>query len=458
MNFFRKLSVIAVPLFFLSVIAQAQARKAVADKIIAVVGDKIILQSEITNSVNDYQREEHTVPANARCIFTQQALLSKVLMLQAEKDSVRVSEEEIDAELDMRFRFWEKKFGGKEAIADISGKSIFQLRTELREAVREKMLAEAMQRKIIKNVKITPAEVKAFFDRIPIDSLPLYESELEIGQIISYPAASGDMEKYVINEMLHYKKQVESKLTSFSQLASKVSEDKNSAERGGLYDINRNDESWDNAIRAAVFRLKEGEVSVPVRSKQGFYLIQLQEKSGDDAIVRVIVRIPTVTETEIKNGIARLDTVRAKIIAGTISFNEAAKKYSEDKASKYDGPFILNYDRAPRVTIDQLDREMVAVLKNMQAGDLSQPVTFTGEEGRKGVRIVYLRWRSTPHRMNLADDYSKIAQLAMEEKKSVTLEKWMKSIIQTCYITIDEETTADCPQVQPFASNDKKGF
>ena len=193
-----------------------------------------------------------------------------------------------------------------------------------------------MQHKIVSNVRITPSEVKDFFDKIPKDSLPFFESELEVGQIIVYPKASREIEQYIVSEMNNYKKQIESKISTFEQLARRYSEDPGSKDRGGAYQINRNDKaSWDPVFLSTAFRLKEGEISAPVKSEKfGYFLIQMVERRGDDADVRMILRIPPVTEEEINQGISKLDTVRSKLIAGTIGFNEAALKYSDDECRK----------------------------------------------------------------------------------------------------------------------------
>jgi peptidyl-prolyl cis-trans isomerase SurA len=438
--------------------ATAQPKKAVADKIVAIVGDRIILYSDIKNSILDIQRQGGNIPDSAECLLMQQALVSKVLMLQAEKDSLPVTDEEVEAELEQRIRYFINQVGTQEALEEMAGKTVYQIKDDARESVRERKLADAMQRKIVENVRITPVEVKAFYEKIPKDSLPFYESELEIGQIVLFPKASRDLEQYIIGEMNNYKKQIETKLTTFSQLATQVSEDPGSKERGGLYEINRNEKTWDPIFMSTAFRLKEGEVSSPVKSKFGYHLITLEQRSGDNAIVRHILRIPPVTEEEINMAVKKLDSVRAKIIAGTVGFNEAATKHSEDESAKFLGPFITDRDGSTYVTIDQLDKEMVAAISKMKIGEISQPVQFTSEQGKKGVRIIFLKSRTEPHRMNLQDDYSKIAQYALEEKKSKALDKWLKSMVPTYYIMVDNLTAAECPQLQKYNTTDAKGF
>lgn len=439
--------------------AQAQPKKIKADGIIAVVGDRIILQSDIKNSIEDAKRQGSTVPEGAECMLMEQAVVSKVLMLQAEKDSLPVSDEDVEAELDQRVRHFINQVGSQQALEEYAGKTVYQIKDDARESVKENKLATAMQQKIVSSVKITPTEVKAFFDRIPKDSLPYFESELEVGQITLIPKASRDLEQYIVAEMNNYKKQIETKVATFEQLAQRYSEDPGSKDRGGRYQINRNEKTWDPAFLSASFRLKNGEISAPVKSEKfGYFLIQMMERRGDDADVRLILRTPPVTDAEINQAKTKLDTVRSKIIAGTIGFNEAATRYSDDEAAKYSGPFLLNRDGSPYVTIDQMDKEMVAMLSKMKVGDFSQPTPFTTEQGKKGVRIVYLKSRSEPHRMNMSDDYSKISQTALEEKKAQALDKWIKAKLPTYYIMIDDDAKTECPKMQRFASADVKAY
>ena len=433
--------------FFLSI---AQTKKIVADKIVGIVGDRIILYSDIKNSISDMQRQGSQLPEDAECLILEQALVSKVLMLQAEKDSLPVTEEEIEAELDQRIRYFINTYGTQEALETVAGKTVYQIKDDARESVKENKLAQSMQRKIVESIKITPTEVKAFFDKIPTDTLPFYESQFEIGQIVVYPKAARDLELYVIDEMNNYKKQVESGLTSFDALAKRVTEDPGSKERGGQYQINRNEKSWDPAFLSGAFRLKDGEISPVIKSKFGYHIIQMVQRNGDDAVVRHILRTPPITETEINASISKLDSIRSKIIAGTTSFPVAAGKYSEDEAAKYSGPFIQSRDGDSYVTIDELDKDVVATLDKLKIGEISQPAPFTDERAKKGVRILFLKSRSEPHRMNFKDDYDKIANFALEEKKNAALQKWIVTKMPTYYIMVDPVTSASCTQLQKW--------
>ncbi len=428
----------------------AQPKKVVADKVTAIVGDRIILLSDIKNSLADIARQGGAVPENGECILTEQAIISKVMMLQAMKDSLPVTDDEVEADLDNRIRTYINQFGSQEALEEVAGKTIYQIKDDARESVKEQKMAQAMQRKIVENVRITPNEVKAYFAKIPKDSLPFYESELELGQIIVYPKAAREVEQYIVAEMNNYKKQIESKVVTFDLLAKRVTEDPGSKERGGQYQINRTEKTWDPIFLSTAFRLKEGEISSPVKSKFGFHIIQMVQRNGDDAVVRHILRIPPVTEDEIQGAKVKLDSVRAKVINGDLTFNEAGTKYSDDESAKYTGPYLTGRDGSTFVTIDQLDKAMVGMLAKMKVGEYSKPVEYESEQGKKGVRIVHLKSRTEPHRMNLTDDYSKISQFALEEKKSKTLDKWLQGNLPTYYVNIDPQTAEECPLLKKF--------
>ena len=437
--------------------ATSQPKKIVADKIAAVVGDRIIMYSDIRNTIADYARQGAEIPQNAECLILDQAVLSKVLMQQAEKDSLPVTDEEVEGDLELRVREFIRMYGTKEAVEELAGKTIYQIKEDARESIREKKLAESMQRKIVENVKITPAVAKVFFDRIPKDSLPFYESELEVGQIVVYPQASRDLEKYVIDELNRYKQQVEAKTASFEQLAKLHSEDPGSKNRGGQYEVNRSDKSWDPAFMAAAFRLKDGEVSPVVKTKFGYHIIQMIQRNGDEANLRHILRIAPITDEETNAAIAKLDSVRSRVIAGTLSFNQAALKYTQDEQAKFAGPFFMGRDGSTYVTIDQLDKDVVNMLGKLKVGEISQPIPFTDEQrGKKGVRIVYLKSRSEPHRMNMKDDYNKIAQIALEEKKAKAMDRWLSTKLPTYYIMVADDYSSSCPNVQKYLS--KKSF
>ena len=427
---------------FICIKSNAQSQKIVADKIIAKVGDKIILKSDIDNAISDYKRQgqDAQLPPNPDCAFLEGQLVQKLLVLQAERDSITVSDDEIDALLDNRIRYFINMYGSQDVLEQIAGQTVYQIKESLRQPFVESQLAEKMRNKILENIKITPTEVKDYYDKIPKDSLPFYESELEIGEIVVYPKANADVEAYITNQLLDIKKQVESGQKKFADLAKIYSQDPGSKDNGGQYSINRNDKNWDPTFLAAAFKLKEGQISPVIHSKFGLHIIQMVSRAGDDAVIRHILIIPSVTNAEIETAKHKLDSVRSKIIAGSLSFNEAVNKYSEDDNTKYSAGRILSPTTgSTSVSIDQLDKDIVVNLKSMKVGDITQPLSYTDERGRTAVRLINFISQTQPHRENLKDDYDRVAQRALAEKKQKALETWFKQHVSAFYIDIDPE-------------------
>ena len=423
-------------LFGHSSIAQT-SNPIVADKIIAIVGDKIILKSEIENSLLDMQRQGIELPPNAACLTLEQTLGVKALVLQAEKDSIPVTDEEIELEIDNRIRYFMQMYGGREQLEQIAGKSLYQLKEDMKSGFRDQKLAMAMRNSIVENVRITPKEVKEYYHSIPVDSLAYYESELEIGQIVIFPKASREAEEYAQEQLNGYKLEIE-KGKDFRTMASLYSEDPGSKDRGGEYEINRQQQGFDPVFMNKAFSLKEGQISAPFKTNFGYHIIQMVSRMGDDAVVRHILRIPQVTQIEINEAMRKLDSVRANLISGTIEFGKAVNEYSNDDASKFTGGMIQGANGG-FLTIDQLDKDMIPILNNLSVGEYSQPAVFASEQGKKGVRVVYLKSKTDAHRENLEDDYSRIADRALEQKKEDALEEWFEKKIKTYHVKIDPE-------------------
>ena len=438
-------------LLFLFTALFAQPKKVLADKIIATVGDKIILRSEIDNSLADMQRQGMTIPDNGKCLLLEQALGIKALVVQAEKDSLPVSDEEVDAEIDNRVRGAINQYGSKDVVEQIIGKTLYQFKQDMKQTFREQKLAQAMRNKIVEDIKITPSEVKAYFETIPKDSLPFYESEIEVGQIVLYPKATRELENYAIDQLKEFKQQVESGSKKFETLAALYTDDPGSKETGGKYEVNRNEKQWEPVFLGKAFSLKEGQISNVFKTKFGYHIIQMVSRLGDDATIRHILKIPQVTSIEIKETKSKLDSIRANLIAGNMKFGEAVSRYSDDENSKFTGGRVADKYGSTYLTFDALDKDLVLMLKNIAVGEYSQPTEFTDERGKKGIRVIQLISRSQPHRENLKDDYNKISQRALEEKKGVILENWFLKKIPSYYINIDNEYKG-CPEMQKWTA------
>lgn len=432
----------------------AQVKPVTADKIIATIGDKIILKSDVDNSISDMERQNIDVPANANCLLLEQALGLKALVLQAEIDSLPVSDEEVDAEIDNKIRYFISRYGSKDIVEQIAGKSIFQLKDDFRQTFREQKLAQSERDKIVADIRITPDEVKKYYDSIPKDSLHFYESQLEIGQIVLYPKPSRDLETYATDQLKEYKKEVEDGSKKFETLASLYTDDPSAKDGGGRMEINRNEKSIDPVFLAKAFSLKDGQVSNVFKNRFGYNIVQMISKNGDDAVIRYILKMPQISSIEVNETKTKMDTIRSKLVAGNIDFGQAVSRYSEDDYSKFTGGRVSARDGSGNtyLTIDQLDKDLVVMLKDLKVGEYSQPTEFMDAQGKKGVRIVDILSKTEPHRENLKDDYDKVAATALEEKKNQALEDWFTKKIPSFYVNIAADYKS-CPEMQKWETN-----
>lgn len=454
---FNMKKIFLLPIFsFIVAVTIAQPSKLVVDKVIAVVGNKLVLKSDVEDRIMDMQRQGVEIPDNAKCYLLQDFMGTKTLVLQAEKDSLPITEEEVETEIDNKIRTYLNQYGGKDELEKIAGKTIYQLKDEMHDPIRDQKLAQAMRNKIIGDTRITPYEVKNYFNKIPTDSLPFYESLVEIGQVVVFPKPNKDAEDYCKEQLASYKEAIEKGKITFKKAAAKYSQEPSAAERYGQMEVNRNQKDIDPTFLSKAFTLKEGQITNPFKTKFGYHILELVSRNGDDALVRHIILIPQVTSREIAEGFGKLDTVRSKLIAGTLDFGTAVNKYSDDDYGKFTAGMIQG-PNGSFLAIDQLDKEIIPVLKTLKVGAFSQPLDYTDASGKRGVRLLYLKSKSEPHRENLEQDYSKISEKALALKKENALEKWFNEKLDGYFIRIDPEYI-NCESMKPWtnAMNAKK--
>jgi peptidyl-prolyl cis-trans isomerase SurA len=436
--------------FFLALNPSVRAQETL-DKIVAVVGDKIILKSEIDNAMLEMSKD---IPAGEedqfRCDMMQQFLIQKVMIEQAERDSVIVSDDEIEGNLDNRIRYFVSQFGSEEKLEEMAGKSIYQLKDEYRLMFHDRLTSDRMQQTILANVKITPQEVKAFYDKIPVDSLPYFPSMLEVGQIVFKPNVNKEVEQYAITTLEDIRKDIISGKASFDIMAGIHSQDPGSKDNGGdLGIIGRDDLVPEFA--AAAFRLQNGEISPIVKTKFGFHIVQMVNRQGEKAKLRHILIKPLITSDMVKEVMGKADSVRANLIAGKLRFAEAVGKYtSDDQTKNTGGMFTDPQTNGSSISPDLLEPSVALLTNDMKAGEFSKPEEFVDQQsGDRLVRIVYLKNRTEPHRANLREDYSRIQMVALEQKKTDVLQKWINDKLSDFYIRIDDNYSS-CSNLDAF--------
>ncbi|WP_246000642.1 peptidylprolyl isomerase [Pontibacter diazotrophicus] len=437
---FARTAFAAICLIVISSTAFAQAPvQRTVDGIIAKVDNYVVLRSDVEFGYLQYLQQSKQQPSDEmKCQIFTSLLQDKLLLARAEIDSIVVEEPLVANELDRRIQYLAGQVGGVERLEQYYNKSITQLKEELRRTVREQMVMENMQREITGKVTVTPKEIKKYFNNIPADSLPYFSSEVEIGQIVKHATVS-KTQKQAAREQLQALRERILAGEDFATLATQFSQDPGSAQAGGELGFFKKKELVPE-YEAAALRLEPGGISNVVESQFGFHLIQLIERRGQEFNTRHILIKPATATVDVQEAITALDSIRTKIQNDSLlTFPKAAKEHSDDKATKDNGGMMAGRDGSTYIPMDQVDPSIFFVIDTMQVGDISKPIPFTTEDGKEAVRIIYLKGKSKPHLANLQDDYQRISNAALAEKRSKAVDEWFRKNIDTVFIEIDPE-------------------
>lgn len=415
------------------------AQKNVIDKIVAVVGEEIILKSDIENAyLQEQGRGLISSSSDYKTEILEQQLIQKLLLAQAQVDSVSVTEDEVESAVAQQVDYLISNIGSQERLETYFGKSLQDIKDDMRGPLREKLITEQMQHKIVEKIRITPSEIRAFFKKIPKDSLPDMPDRFEIQQIVLRPRIS-DAEKERIRERLReYRDQILKGEKTFNTLAVLYSEDPQSAIRGGeLGYIPRS--SLDPAFAEAAFNLKPGKISKIVESEFGFHIIQLIDRQGDKINVRHILLQPKIADDEKEEALHRLDTIRQYITEGKMTFEEAAYYFSSDKKTRNNGGLFADPETSEaRIARANIPGEMAREINRLKVGEISEPFVSHSERGQEEYKIVKVKEFYPQHKANLDDDWQNFELMLTNEKQMDKLEKWVKEKQANTYIHIDE--------------------
>ena len=416
---------------------KAQTTSKVVDKIVAIVGGNLILKSDVENEYTQFLGQGYPPGEETRCNVVEELLFQKLLVNQAGIDSVVVSDAQIDGELEQRIAYFIKQIGSSEKLEEYYGKSITQIKEDFRGDIKNLMLAKTMQGKITGDIKVTPADVRAYFNSIPSDSLPLLNSEVEVGQITKKPPID-EKEKVRIKEKLNDLRERIVKGEDFATLAILYSEDPGSAKAGGELGLLGRVELVPE-FAAEAFNLKGKEVSKIVESQFGFHIIQLIERKGEMINVRHILLTPKTSGADLYKAQQFLDSVHQLIGKDSVTFADAAFKFSDDVDSKNNGGLISNPQTgSSKFETAELDQTIFFTIDKMKVGDVSEPVIMQSADGKKAYRLLYLKSRSEPHRANMKDDYQRVQNIALSLKQNKVIDAWIKSKLATTYVKLDD--------------------
>ena len=450
----RKFGVVLVVVFLFISAANAQ-KKRVLDKIVAVVGSSIILQSDVETNYAQYLLQGTPPSLNLKCQIAHNLISQKLLTQQAVIDSIEVKDGEVDDEVDRRMRQSIQRAGSEEKLEQFLGRSIIQYKDEIRPDVKEMLISDRMRGKITEKINTTPLDVKKFYESFPKDSLPMISKEVQVGEIVFNPTLTKEEKEYSKSKAEELLKRVKAG-EDFSLLAHTYSQDPGSAIEGG--DVGFGDRNmYAKEYTANAFRLKAGEISPVFETEFGYHFLQVIERRGEQVHTRHILIIPAITAESIVRAKSKADSVYTLIAKNKNAdyFSSAAVTFSDDKETKYNGGMILNPEnvqtRTTLIPTDKLDQQIALVVDTMKVGNISKPVLFTDANGKKSYRIYFLKSVTDAHRANMDQDFPKLRSAASDDKINRTVSEWFEKKRKQTFIKIDPEYQS-CPILTGWAT------
>lgn len=427
-----------------SIALQAQPEPVVVEGIAAIVGKNIILKSDWDVQIQNTRQQMQSYGGGevVPCQVLEDMLFEKLLIHQAEIDSISVGEEEVESTMDRRISMLIQQIGSQRKLEEYYKKSIVEIKEEMREMVSDQLTAQRMQATITEDVEITPTEVRQFYKSIPEDSLPLINTEVIVQQIVRFPKVTAEAEQEAINRLNEFRERVANG-SSFSTLAILYSEDPGSAKNGGEYKgIQRG--QFVKEFEAVAFNLQNGEVSEPFKTEYGYHIVQLLQKRGEELDLRHILIKPKINDQDLNEARAYLDSLRQEILLDKIQFDQAAFELSEDEDTRFNNGLLINPQSGDsKWDISQIDRSLFYAIEEMSPGEISTPALLRTPDGKEAFRIIRLLEKTEPHRANLKDDYSRLQMMATMDKKQKVIEDWVKEKVKETAVRISQELV-DC--------------
>jgi len=415
------------------------------DGIAAVVGDYVILESDIEKTLIDLRSQGASVEDITTCGLLGKLMEDRLYAHQAVQDSILVSDDEVNATGDRQLQQLVQQIGSmQKVLAYYRKEDETSFRQELYKINKLRMLSEKMQQRIVSEIEITPEEVRQFFSKIPEDQRPVFGAEMEIAQIVKKPKPTEAEVQATIDKLNKIKGDVEDNDSSFSVKAILYSQDPGSKSKGGLYAGLTKETQFVKEFKDVAFSLKEGEVSDPFETTFGWHIMYMEKIRGQELDVRHILIQPEISSKALENAKAELDSVRQQILDGKYTFAEAALNFSDEEETKYDDGKLRNpQDFGPRFELTKMDPALYNQVRNLKDNEISYPIQ---EEDPRGGGISFKLMRVTnrydEHVADFAQDYTKIQQLAKTEKQFEAIKKWMDEHIEETYISVNDSRKA----------------
>lgn len=445
----KKAIYLSLSLLCFSVLTQGQPKT--VDGVVAVVGGDIILKSDIDEQYDVFNRQNFGENISYCGVF-EELLFQKLLIHHAEIDSVTVGEDEVESNMDRRIEQLIQQMGDQKKLEDFYGKSVVEIKEEMRILIREQLTAQRMQMTVVEGIEVTPSEVREFYERLPEDSIPLINAEVELRQIVKYPEISKEAQQEVIDKLIGLKDRIENG-TSFSSMAILYSEDPGSNKKGGEYKaIQRG--VFVKEFEAIAFNLKKGQISDPFKTEFGYHIVQLLEKRGEELDLRHILIKPKLTQDNLQEAKAYLDSILVGISSGDMTFDEAAMKYSEDEQTKFNGGQMSNFESGNnKFEVSQLDRGLFSVINEMSEDEISAPNFYQSQDQREAFRIVRVDAKYAPHKANLDLDFTRIKGFALQEKQGRLVQEWKDEKLLETFVKVNSGYYPCDDQLKGWNSN-----
>ncbi len=430
--------------FALYLVQNAQAQDKLVDRVVATVGSNIILQSDVDMQYTQYLANGGAPDPNFKCQALQQLVMTKLLSQQAVIDSVEVSEAEVDDEINRRMRHMVRQAGNQERLEGFLKRSLLQYKEEIRPTLSEQMRAERLQGNIVQKISVTPQEVNRYFEGLDKDSLPYFNTEIEVGEIVIEPTLTKSEKEQFRNKAEGYRQQVMGG-SDFGTIARFYSECP-SAPNGGDLGFSTRD-GYVKEFSAVAFKLKPGEVSPVFETPFGFHFLQVLERRGEEVHVRHLLITTKPTQASLDRAKSKIDSIYNLVETGKMSFHAAAAKYSDAKETKFNGGMVFDqnsYTRSTMISVDGLERDLFAAIDTLQPGNYSKPYQFKhiNESHRDGIQAYkfnFLKTRVAPHGANMEQDFAKIQEAAQQDKVNRFLSEWFEKRTASTYIHINED-------------------
>ncbi|MDD6186172.1 MAG: peptidylprolyl isomerase [Bacteroidales bacterium] len=420
------------------------------DGIVAVIGKSIIMRSDLEKHFIDYKAQFKTVedPDEVYCSILENLIFNKLMVNQAELDSIDVTDEEVDYRLNTRIQYFLQQTGGDvKYIENYFNKSMAEIKKDMREMMYEQALIEQVQSSITSNITVTPSEVNQFAAKIGPDSMPMVETSYQFGEIVKIPPVS-DEEVAAVKERLNSYRERILRGEKIGALARLYSDDPGSASKGGDLGFVERGTLYPE-FEAAAFNLKSGEVSQIVKTQAGYHIIQMIERRGESIRVAHILIQPKPSTDEQVRAITYLDSVRQIILDEKLTLEQAAKRFSEG-STKMNGGMVVNpYNSSLSFDRQTLDDATYATINKLIPGEYSECVPFVNDDGVMAYRLIYLKEKVSQHKANLVEDYDMIKNAALEQKKYEAMEKWVVDKVKVTNMKISEQYKY-CPFVSKW--------